>query len=495
MAEQALRVADAAPRARGESSRPAGRAAATASRVVPPAPRRPTAPLPLWRLLLQLRRNALATWGDPAYEIDVAAGQFLGRKSLLVNDPAGIRRVLVENHANYGRSPATERILHPMIGDGLFLAEGGAWRHQRRLVAPAFAPRALAVVARHVAAVCDETVAALRPRAPGPVDLLREIQLLTLEVAGRSFFSQAMRPHGASIREAMEGYGRRLARPSFLDFLLPADGRDPLSWARRRAGGTFKDVLDGIIAERARTPPADPPRDLFDVLSTATDPETGRPFDRDQLRDQIATLLIAGHETTALSLFWSLYLLALAPEWQERVAEEADAVDLSPEGAHAAFERLPVARAVVAEALRLYPPAYSIVRIAKERDEVAGEEVPPGGMVVVSPWILHRHQRLWHDPLAFDPARFLPGAEAPDRFAYLPFGVGPRVCVGAQFALMEAALVLATLARAFRVELVGSRRVMPVGVVTTAPERAPPFRLKPREPGAGTEDRATAAAA
>ena len=162
------------------------------------------------------------------------------------------------------------------------------------------------------------------------------------------------------------------------------------------------------------------------------------------------------------------------------MAEEAAGVDLSPEGAPAAYARLPVTRAVVQETLRLYPPVYTIVRVANGPDTVMGEEVPAGALLVVSPWVLHRHKKLWHDPEAFDPSRFLPGAPPPDRFAYLPFGIGPRVCVGAQFALVEATIVLATMAAAFRIDLLGSRRVRPVAVVTTAPERAPVFSLVPR---------------
>lgn len=461
---------------------PAGGASAAPARVVPPVPPRPTGPLPLWRTLLQLRRNAIGTWGNPAYELPILSGRFLGRHSLILNAPEAIRRVLVDNHGNYGRTPATLRILHPLIGDGLFLAEGGAWKHQRRLVAPAFAPRSLEIVARHVAAVAQETVAGLAARAPGPADVLRTVQHLALEVAGRALLSQAMHAHGAAIRAGIEGYGRQLARPSFLDFLLSPDAPDPLAWARRRAGRGFKGVLDRIITERGRNPPADPPRDLFDVLVTARDPESGEPFTPDLLRDQIATLIIAGHETTALSLFWAVYLLSLAPDWQERVAEEAAGVDLSPEGAAQAYERLPVTRAVVQEALRLYPPAYSIVRLAKGPDRAAGVDIPAGALVVISPWLLHRHRRLWQDPDTFDPGRFLPGAQPPDRFVYLPFGIGPRVCVGAQFALLEATLVLATLTRAFHIELPGNKRVLPVAVITTAPERAPAFRLTPRRP-------------
>ena len=460
--------------ARGENSQSA--------RVIPPLPPRPTAPLPLWRVLLQLRRNAIGTWGEPAYHLDVMSGRFLGRKSVIINAPDAIRRVLVDNHAAYGRTPATLRIIRPLLGEeGLFLAEGAAWRHQRRLVAPAFAPRALDLVAVQVAELAGGLVADLRGRTPGPVDMLRAMQRLTLEVAGRSFFSQAMGEHGPAIRAAIEGYGRRLARPSFLDFLLSAEAHDPLAWLRNRAGRAFKDVLDRIIAERGRTPPADPPRDLFDVLVAARDPETGEPFTPDQLRDQIATLIIAGHETTALSAVLVLLPAGAGPAVAGAGGRGGGDRRSLARGAVAAADKLPVARAVVQEALRLYPPAFTIVRLAKERDELAGEEVPPGTLVVISPWLLHRHRKLWQDPDAFDPSRFLPGAPPVGRYAYLPFGIGPRVCVGAQFALLEASLVLATLMRAFRVELpASSRRVLPAAVVTTAPERAIPFRLVPR---------------
>ena len=250
--------------------------------------------------------------------------------------------------------------------------------------------------------------------------------------------------------------------------------------ARRWLARDFKRVLDRMIEERSRTPPQDPPRDLFDVLVTARDPETGVGFSKEQLRDQIATLTVAGHETTALTMFWASYLLCLAPDVQELVAAEARAADLSPSAAAQAMDRLPLTRAVVQEALRLYPPAFTIVRMALAADEVAGHAVPKGSLVVMAPWILHRHRRRWSHPERFDPTRFLPGAAPIDRFAYLPFGIGPRICIGAQFALIEATLVLARLVASFRLELVGPKRVTPVAVVTTVPDRAPVFRLVPR---------------
>jgi cytochrome P450 len=191
-------------------------------------------------------------------------------------------------------------------------------------------------------------------------------------------------------------------------------------------------------------------------------------------------MIVAGHETTAVALFWSLYLLAGAPEIQERLAAEVAGIDLGPDAAAAALTGLVYTRAVVQEALRLYPPAFALGRMAN-RDDVAGDvPVKAGTIVLIAPWVLHRHRRLWTDPEVFDPSRFLPGAPPPDRFAYLPFGIGPRVCIGAQFALTEATLVLAALIQNFRVERADDIPVTVRAIVTIQPERPPPFLLLPR---------------
>ena len=195
------------------------------------------------------------------------------------------------------------------------------------------------------------------------------------------------------------------------------------------------------------------PRDLLDLLMAARDPESGEEFSPSQLRDQIATMILAGHETTAVALCWSVYLLAQVPEVQDRIAHEAAAV-LPDSGTEPHLSKLTYTRAVLDEVMRLYPPAYVIVRAARQPDEVAGVAMKPGDLAILSPWVLHRHRKRWHEPDAFVPERFLPGAPAVDRFAYLPFGVGPRVCIGAHFALTEATLVLAELMRSFRIELV-----------------------------------------
>ena len=213
--------------------------------VVPPAPKPWSQPQPMWRRMLQVRRNALVTWGPPAYEEDVLSGPFAGRKTFLLNAPWAIRQVLVDNHEAYGRTPATIRILKPMIGEGLFISEGAAWRRQRRISAPAFAPRSLEILAPVAARRTDETLAGLRPEALGAVDLLKLVQRLTLEVAGETLFSQAMGPHAASFRAAVERYGRSFARPYLLDFLLPPWMPSPHEYLRRWAGSATSGQRSG----------------------------------------------------------------------------------------------------------------------------------------------------------------------------------------------------------------------------------------------------------
>jgi cytochrome P450 len=189
-------------------------------------------------------------------------------------------------------------------------------------------------------------------------------------------------------------------------------------------------------------------------------------------------MILAGHETTATALFWALYLLALDPQTQEQVAAEVKAL---PAEAVGDVEQLKFTRAVIDETVRLYPPAFMIARAAKAADTVAGLPIKPKDVILVAPWLLHRHEKLWHNPNAFIPKRFMAPAPPPDRFAYLPFGVGARVCIGAHFALVEATLALAKLIGAFRIELIDKVPVMPVGVVTTQPDHSPMFVIRPRQ--------------
>jgi unspecific monooxygenase len=292
-------------------------------------------------------------------------------------------------------------------------------------------------------------------------------------------FSFGMDRHGAALRDFVMEYGTRLARPHVLDLLLPLNWPSPQDISRGFFRKRWTRFVAMLMAERrAAGKNADaPPRDLFDLMGAARDPETGAAFSDEQLGDQVATMILAGHETTATALFWALYLLALDPGTQEQLAAEvrgAAVNDVSD------VERLKFTRAVIDETMRLYPPAFLIARAAAGPDTIAGLPVRKNDIVLIAPWLLHRHEKLWQDPNAFIPARFMPGSPPPDRFAYLPFGVGPRICVGAHFALVEATLALAKVIGAFRVELLDKEPVLPVGVVTTQPDRSPMFRITPR---------------
>jgi unspecific monooxygenase len=442
---------------------------------VPLAPREP---LSRREIASMLRTNVLASFGRRAFEDEVVATRLLFHRQVILNRPASIRHVLVDNAENYRRTPATIRLLYPITGTGLFLAEGDDWREQRRTVAPAFAPRTIPLLVPQIARATNELMANLIT-ADDEVDLSELMALLALEIAGRSMFSLEMGEFGPLMRELLRGYGERLGRPTMLDILLPVGITAPRDFGRRRFRRRWLALINAIIAARqARPEEASAPRDLLDLLSK--DGETGEPVAQSRLADQVGTMIAAGHATTAVVLFWSLFLVASVSEAQEHIFAEVETLDLGPENALAALGRLTYTRAVVSEALRLYPPAYSIVRVARRADNAAGVPVPAGTVVQISPWVLHRHRRLWTEPEAFDPSRFLPGAPAPDRFAYLPFGTGPRVCIGAQFALTEAVLVLARLVQAFEITRTSEEPVLPVAAITIQPDHPPGFRLKPR---------------
>jgi unspecific monooxygenase len=426
-----------------------------------------------------MRDSMIATWGQRAYEEDIIQGRFLGRSSFILNTPDAIRHVLVDNYENYTRTPAGFRVLRPVLGEGLLIAEGRAWKHQRRTLAPAFTPRAVSTLVPHMIAATDETIAKLQAACGGPVDLREAMQRMTLEIAGRTMFSFEMGRHGPALRDFVMEYGARLARPHFLDLLLPLGWPSPQDFSRARFRKRWTSFVAMLMAERraAGKHEGAPPRDLFDLMGAARDPESGEPFTDEQLGDEVATMILAGHETTATALFWSLYLLALDPASQDELA--AEVLGATVNGA-LDIERLKFTRAVVDETMRLYPPAFLIARAAAGPDAIAGIPVKNRDVILIAPWLLHRHEKLWRDPNAFVPARFMPGTPPPDRFAYLPFGVGARVCIGAHFALVEATLALAKMIGAFRIELLDKKPVIPVGVVTTQPDRSPMFLITRR---------------
>src|SRR3954463_15568449 len=276
-----------------------------------------------------MRESALGTWGQRAYEEDVVRGRFFGRSSFILNTPDAIRHVLVENYENYTRTPAGIRVLRPVLGEVLLIAEGRAWKHQRRTLSPAFTPRAVGTLIPHMVAATDETIAKLRTASDAPVDLRQAMQRMTLEIAGRTMFSFGMDRHGAALRDFVMEYGANLARPHFLDLLLPLSWPSPQDFSRARFRKRWTRFIAMLMAERraAGKKEGAPPSDLFDLMGAARDPETNEAFSDEHLGDQVATMILAGHETTATALFWSLYLLALDPATQDQMAAAVGGVD------------------------------------------------------------------------------------------------------------------------------------------------------------------------
>jgi cytochrome P450 len=314
------------------------------------------------------------------------------------------------------------------------------------------------------------------------VDVMAEVTRLTLSVLERTIFSDGIGADREDVRIAMQRYFEVASRVDPFDILnLPDFVPRPTRLPVRASLKFFEETIDNIIAARRQRLEENPdalPRDLLTLLLDARDPETCEGLTEVEVRANVLTFIAAGHETTANCLTWSLYLLSQSPEWRERVRAEA-ARELQNDDVTTVADRLPVIRAVIDEANRLYPPISAISRVALAPDTLAGEEIAAGTMVVIAPYVLHRHRALWTCPDQFDPSRFLPGErEKVDRFAYIPFGMGPRLCIGSPFALQEASIALALMAMNFDWRLASGHTVRPMQKMTLRPDGGMPMILR-----------------
>lgn len=450
----------------------------------PPAPAPLDAPLGPFSTMRALWRNPIETWTKYHFEQPVIVGPSVLGTVAVVNDPPAIRRVLVDNASNYRKDALQKRLLGPGLRDGLLEAEGEDWKIQRRTLSPLFSPKTVASFAPAFDAAAKDLVARfMRLREGAVIDIQLEMAKVTLDVLGRTIFSGGL---GRDTQEIATAITRLLAVVGHLD---PFDILNFPDWVPRlsklgrgRPEIYFDEMVATLIAKRKELLAADKgaaPRDVLTLLLKAQDPETGAGLSDAQVKSNIMSFIAAGHETTANALTWSIYLLSLAPEWQARLAEEAERVLSGPVEDYGAG--LVVTRAVIEEAMRLYPPAASMSRQAQGPDDLAGKRIRRGTLVIVSQWILHRHKLLWENPDCFDPRRFLPEErEKIDRFAYLPFGAGPRVCIGASFSLLEGAIILAHLMRMFSFEHQKDHAVVPVQRITLRPKDGMPMVLRRR---------------
>ncbi|MEQ8824021.1 MAG: cytochrome P450 [Filomicrobium sp.] len=450
----------------------------TTSTVIPPAPPVHPKELPPLQLLFGSIRNSLAIWPELAFDVDVHRKTLFGIKTLLVNDPSGVRHVMASHASNYVRPAMMARIMRPLLGRGLFLSEGGEWRRQRRQLAPCFTPQRVDVLLRHFFAAADDLISDLDGKFSA--DLSEAYQIVALNAALRALFSMPDRDHrnrvGGLVRQYINGPGR----PQILDGFAKTEQSFSFSLRQRRAfQRKWAALVDDIVDERRKQARGGTHKDLLDLLLAARDPETHEPLTPAEVRDQSATMIFGGYETTARLLFWATYLLTLDQTEQARVREEVVRTPPEQITSYEGFEAWPRLRNVLLEAMRLYPPVPIIVREPIEEDEILGEQVSPGVLIYIVPWVLHRHRKHWERPTEFLPERF-EAQTTPwtSGGAYLPFGAGPRICIGAVFAMAEAQIILAKMLERYTISTSEVRPVLPVGRLTTQPSYAPSFTLE-----------------
>jgi cytochrome P450 len=401
------------------------------------------------------------------------------RRGFLITNPEDIRHVLQDNARNYHKSPLYGK-LRMFLGNGLLTSEDELWLRQRRIAQPAFHRQRLAALANVMADAARDAAAEWQGLASAgrPVDVDQEMMRLTRTVVVRALLGADLGPFTSKIDQAWtiinQHIGESFWSLAFIDRL-------PTPKYRRfqAARAVLRGAVDHVISERRRT--SSDSADLLSMLMSARDEETGEAMTDEQLRVEVTTFLLAGQETTSLALTWTWYLLSQYPHAQRRLEDEIDVVLNGRPPAYSDLVNLPYLRMVIDEAMRLYPPAWGFSRQALADDQLGGFRLPRGWIAFVVPYVLHRLPAWWPDPEAFDPERFSPerSADRP-KFAYIPFGAGPRQCIGNQFALIETQLSVATFAQSYRLHLAPGHKAEPWPLITLRPRFGMPMIIERR---------------
>ncbi len=424
-------------------------------------------PMSLLQSLSAARKNLLSIIPEIAVTQPMVSGR-TGKRWHMVMDPASIKRMLLENLDDYPKSIVTKNLLRPAIGDSLFIAEGAHWRWQRRAAAPVFSHRNVMNLAPIMSAAADRSCARIAA-ASGAMDMADDMVRTTFDVISEVTFSGDGSFDATAVHKSIDAYIAQAGRISLFDMLgfpdwVPRPGRMFSGPAIKQ----MKRVADAAVeARRARGAQGVP--DLLDLLLAGVDPETKRRMNTAELRDNLLTFIVAGHETTALTMAWSLYLCAFDQSVQDRARAEAQSVLNGRAASGEDVANLPYIRMIADEALRLYPPAAMLSRTALKEDTLCGRKIRAGDTVIIPIYALHRNRLLWPEADHFRPERFA-DKKAIERYAYLPFGDGPRICIGASFALQEVVIILATLLSRFKFTPVKGRDPKPVMIITLRPE-------------------------
>ncbi len=436
-----------------------------------------------WPILghtLAFARDPLGFFPRVAREFgDVVSLNFAGWPTLLLSDMAGIEKVLVKEHRNFVKNEVMWRHVRALFGTGLLTAEGELWQRQRKLAAPAFAGAQLIGYGPDIAALSERDVAKWQDGSE--VDIHGHMMGLTLSIAAKAFFDSEVAEDIADVGQALDVLGRelnaRFKRPLLIPDSLPIPGNRRYIQSIR----TVEAIVRRMIEDRRRTG-LEGRNDFLSRFMAARD-EAGRPMSDKQLRDEAVTLLLAGHETTALTLSWSMHLLGSHPEAQARLSEEIATTIGGRTVGTDDLAQLKFAECVILETMRLYPPAWLMGRQSLGEFEIAGQTFAKGTTVFISPWVLHKDPHYFEDPTVFRPERWLDGTltKSIPRFAYMPFGGGPRVCIGQRFAMMSATMMLSTIIKSWQVTRLADRPVVPYPSITLRPEGGVWVRLKRRD--------------
>jgi cytochrome P450 len=428
--------------------------------------------LPFLGQLLALRHDPLSVFERAGKHPSEVVRLEVGPRSMfLVRKPEHVRYVLQENSGRFSKQTRGYEALRHVLGNGLVTSEGSFWLRQRRLAQPAFHRQRIAQFAETMVRLTGEAMERWRVAAERGevIDVSREMMALTLRVVGWTLLSAEVGPDSPLVSLALDEVLHQVRPRTTALLRWPLSIPTPKNLALARAKRQLDDVVLRVIDDRRKS--GETGDDLLGMLMAARDEETGEAMSDEQLRDEVMTIFLAGHETTANALTWALYLLSQHPDMRERLTREVREVMGDRPPSFADLPRLQYPLAVVSEALRLYPPVWLLMRRAEEDGEVGGFRIPRGAFVAISPFVCHRDAGNFPDPERFDPERFMgEAANSVPRFAYLPFSGGPRICIGNSFALMEAQLVLAMIAQRFRLDLVPGHRADTDPAVTLRPK-------------------------
>lgn len=451
---------------------------------IPPYPKRHKHQINAFQALFHAQNDLLSVWDEDSFEKEFMSQKILKKQVFIANSPDLIREVLIEKKDNYERkSPQIKRALEPLLDDGLFISDGSTWSSRRRIQTPLFDSSHIKMYSKIMSSTIIEMADHWNKLGGGTMlSVHTEMGKLAAEIISHVLFGEKLGIQNSSaVVEAFADYQSVVKQTALSNFLGLPDWLPNLNakfGKARTAAKTIHNIVDNIIELAEKENHTDT---MVAEFIKANKQESGMDLmTKKQIRNEIVVFFLAGHETTANVLSWCWYLISQAPDVEEKLLKELDQVLGGRNPEYEDVENLKYTRAIIDEAMRLYPPVPVLSRQALNQDSIRGKNIPAGSIMLVVPWLIQRHKKYWTEPDHFIPERFMPGAPKPIKFTYLPFSVGPRVCIGKNFGIIESVLAIATIAQRFHLELSGDTKVQHECRLTLRPKGKLPMRLHRR---------------